>query len=114
VASRSTADAFVKVGCNHIRTVNRPNFCLSPSDLVNIPAEARSIGNKFITQIWAKGGREMARDEAQALLNKVWKISLPSCFYFRFLLTTFLNTFALSFFRAMLAKIDETKLTPTI
>jgi chromosome segregation ATPase len=51
VASRGTAAAFMKVGCNHVRAVNRPNFGLSPSNLVDIPAEARSIGNIFITQI---------------------------------------------------------------
>jgi hypothetical protein len=38
VASHGTAAAFVKAACNHIRTVNRANFSLSPSDLVNIPA----------------------------------------------------------------------------
>jgi hypothetical protein len=54
----------MKVGCNHVKVVNRPNFGLSPSDLIDIPTEARSIGNKFITQIWAKGGRELAGDEA--------------------------------------------------
>jgi hypothetical protein len=37
---------------------------VSPSDFIDIPVEARSIGNKFITQIWAKGGRELAGDEA--------------------------------------------------
>jgi hypothetical protein len=51
VASRGTVAAFIKAGCNHARAVNRPNFNLSPSDLVDIPAEARSIGNRFITQI---------------------------------------------------------------
>jgi hypothetical protein len=71
VASRGTATAFIKVGCNHTRVVNRPNFSLSLSDLVDVPAEARIIGNRFITQIWAKGGRELARDEARNLLNKV-------------------------------------------
>jgi hypothetical protein len=71
VASRGTTAAFVKARCNHIRTVNRPNFSLAPSDLVNIPAEASSMGNRFITQIWAKGGREIAGNEARALLNKV-------------------------------------------
>ena len=60
VASHGTVAAFIKAGCNHARAVNRPNFNLSPSDLVDIPAEARSIGNRFITQIWAKGGQEMA------------------------------------------------------
>jgi chromosome segregation ATPase len=56
LASRGTAAAFLKVGCTHAKIVNKPNFSLSPSDLVNIPSEARSIGNRFITQIWAKGG----------------------------------------------------------
>jgi hypothetical protein len=64
VASRGTAAAFIKAGCNHARAVNRPNFSLSPLDLVDIPSEARSIGNRFITQIWAKGGRELAGNEA--------------------------------------------------
>jgi hypothetical protein len=51
--------------------MNKPNFSLSPSDLVNIPGEARSTGNRFITQIWAKGGRELAGDEARNLLKSV-------------------------------------------
>jgi hypothetical protein len=71
VASRCTVTAFIKVGCNHARAINRPNFSLSSSDLVDVPAEARSIGNRFITQIWAKGGRELAGNESRNLLNKV-------------------------------------------
>jgi hypothetical protein len=71
VASHGTAAAFIKAGCNHARAVNRPNFIMSPTDLINIPGEARSIGNRNITQIWAKGGRELAGDEAQNFFNKV-------------------------------------------
>jgi hypothetical protein len=71
VASCGTAAAFIKTRCNHAKAVNRPNFSLSSSDLVDILAEARSIGNRFITQIWAKGGHELAGDEARNLLNKV-------------------------------------------
>ena len=71
VASRSTSATFMKARCDHVRAVNRPNFGLSPSDLVDILAEAWSIGNRFITQIWAKGGRELAGDEARNLLSKV-------------------------------------------
>jgi hypothetical protein len=71
VASRGTAAAFMKAVCNHVRAVNKPNFSLLPSDLIDIPAETQSIGNRFITQIWAKGGQELAGDEAQNLLNKV-------------------------------------------
>jgi hypothetical protein len=71
VASRGMATAFIKAGCNQARAVNRPNFSLSPTDFIDIMAEARSIGNRFITQIWAKGGQELAGDEARNLLNKV-------------------------------------------
>jgi hypothetical protein len=71
VASRGTTAAFMKAGCTHAKTVNKPTFNLSMSDIVDIPTEARSIGNIFITQIWAKGGRELAGDEARKLLNSV-------------------------------------------
>jgi hypothetical protein len=71
LASRGTATAFLKAGCTHAKILNKPTFSLSPSDLINIPGEAQSIGNRFITQIWAKGIRELARDEARNLLKPV-------------------------------------------
>jgi hypothetical protein len=40
VASRGTIAAFMKAGCTHAKTVNKPNFNLLTSDLVDIPAEA--------------------------------------------------------------------------
>jgi hypothetical protein len=55
LASRGTAVAFMKSGYTHGNIVNRPNFSLSPADLDDIPGLARSIGNRFITQIWATG-----------------------------------------------------------
>ena len=76
LASRGTTVAFLKVSCTHAKTVNRPTFSLSPSDLIDIPSEARSIGNRFITQIWAKGGRELAGDEARNLLKPVRNLNL--------------------------------------
>jgi hypothetical protein len=71
VAARGTAVVFTKAGYNHLKTINKPTFGLLASDLDNIPTEARSVGNRFITQIWMKGGREVAGDEAQALIDKV-------------------------------------------
>jgi hypothetical protein len=76
LASRGIAAAFLKAGCTHAKIVNRPTFNLSPSDLIDIPTEARSIGNRFITQIWAKGGRELAGDEARNLLKPVRNLYL--------------------------------------
>jgi hypothetical protein len=76
LASRGTAASFMNAGCMHTKMVNRPTFGLSPTDLVDIPSEARSIGNRFITQIWAKGGRELAGEEARSLLKPVWNLYL--------------------------------------
>jgi hypothetical protein len=71
LASHGTSATFLKAGCTHAKIVNKPTFSLSPSDLVYISGEARSIGNRFINQIWAKGGHELAGDEARRLLNSV-------------------------------------------
>jgi hypothetical protein len=80
LASRGTAVAFMKTGCTHGKIVNRPNFKLSPVDLTDIPSLARSIGNRFITQIWMKGGRSLAGDEARSHLKPVIKSYLVLTF----------------------------------
>jgi hypothetical protein len=71
LASRGTAVAFMRAGCTHENIVNRPNFSLSPVDLNDIPGLAQSIGNRFVTKIWAKGGRSLAGDEARSHLKLV-------------------------------------------
>jgi hypothetical protein len=73
LASRGTTVAFMKSGCTHEKIVNRPNFSLSPADLIDIPSLARSIGNRFIKQIWTKGGRSLTGDEARSHLKPVIK-----------------------------------------
>jgi hypothetical protein len=80
LASRGTAVAFMKTGCTHGKIVNRPNFSLSPAYLIDIPSLARSIGNRFITQIWMKGGRSLAGDEARSHLKPVIKSYLMLTF----------------------------------
>jgi hypothetical protein len=71
LASRGIAVAFMKAGCMHGNIVNMLNFSLSPADLNDIPGLARGIGNRFITQIWAKGGRSLVGDEARSHLKLV-------------------------------------------
>jgi hypothetical protein len=65
------AVAFMKASCTHENIVNRPNFSLSPANLNDIPGLARSIGNRFVTQIWAKGGQSLAGDEARSHLKPI-------------------------------------------
>jgi hypothetical protein len=76
LASRGTAVAFMKSGCMPEKIVNRPNFSLSSADLLDIPSLARSIGNRFITQIWMKGERNLACDEARSHLKLVRNLCL--------------------------------------
>jgi hypothetical protein len=76
LASRGTVVAFIKSGCKQGKNVNRPNFSLSATDLIDIPSLARSIGNRFITQILVKGGRKMAGDEARSHLKPVRNLCL--------------------------------------
>jgi hypothetical protein len=71
LASRGTSVPFMNTGCAHGKIVNMPNFSLSPADLTDIPSLAQSIGNRFITQIWTKGERNLAGDEAQSHLKPV-------------------------------------------
>jgi hypothetical protein len=84
VASRGTVVAFLKSGCEHGKVVNRPNFCLSPTDLNNIPNLARSIANRFIKLVWSKGGRSKAGDEARSHLKPVTKSYVTLTFSFEF------------------------------
>jgi hypothetical protein len=80
LASWGTVVAFMKSGYTHGKIVNRPNFNLSLADLIDIPSLARSIGNKFIKQIWTKGGQSLAGDEARSHLKPVIKSYLVLTF----------------------------------
>jgi hypothetical protein len=71
VAARGTANIFAKARCKNLRDINKPIFTISPAVIKSIPSKARSVGNRFITQIWAKGDRELVGDEARALLDEV-------------------------------------------
>jgi hypothetical protein len=91
LASRGTAVAFIKSGYEHGKIVNRPNFILSPTNLIDIASLAQSIGNRFITQIWVKGRRKMAGDEVRSHLKPVKNLCL--LLYLLLELCTFLIPF---------------------
>jgi hypothetical protein len=52
-----------------LKSINKPTLSISQADLDNILGEARSVGNRFVTRIWTKGDREVAGNEARALLE---------------------------------------------
>jgi hypothetical protein len=106
LASRGIVVAFMKTGCTHENIVNRSNFSLSPADLNDIPGLARSIGNRFVTQIWEKGGRSLVGDEARSHLKPVITLCLLLYLFLKFVL--FLHYFVM--YRMTKPKIHEPKL----
>jgi ribosomal protein S3 len=52
-----------KVGCDHAKVVAQPNFTFSANDIRNPSTEATTLGGKFYSKVWLKGGQEIA-DEA--------------------------------------------------
>ena len=52
-----------KASCDHTKVVAQSNFAFSVDDIKNPSAKAISLGGKFYSEIWLKGGREVA-DEA--------------------------------------------------
>jgi hypothetical protein len=110
VASRGIDVAFLKSGCTHEKIVNRPNFSLSPTDLIDIPSLARSIGNKFIKLVWMNGGRSIAGDEARSHLKPVTKSYLVLTFSFKleFSLQHF-NMYRMTKLRSKMTKLKSTK-----
>jgi hypothetical protein len=52
-----------KVGSEHTKAVVQPGFSLSADDIKNPSANATALSGKFYSEVWLKGGREIA-DEA--------------------------------------------------
>jgi hypothetical protein len=52
-----------KADCELVIAAAKPEFVLSVEDINNPSAEASTLGNKFYSDVWMKGGREMT-DEA--------------------------------------------------
>jgi hypothetical protein len=48
-----------KVGCDHAKVVAQPDFAFSADDVRNPSAEATTLGGKFYSEVWLKGGREI-------------------------------------------------------
>jgi hypothetical protein len=61
--ARGVVSILEKVGCDHAKAVVQPDFAFSANDVRNPSAEATTLGGKFYSEVWLKGGREIA-DEA--------------------------------------------------
>jgi hypothetical protein len=60
--ARGISAILEKSGCNHVKTLAQAEAALSVCDTKDPSAEASLMGRKFYTDIWEKGGREMAHE----------------------------------------------------
>jgi hypothetical protein len=112
VAARGTTNIFAKTGCKHLRDVNKPTFAISSVDLANIPAVARSIGNKFLLlKSGLRAVEKMLETKLELCLARYDSFLYFHVFISDFFLVTFLNTFAFVVFRVILVEVDEPKFT---
>ena len=61
--ARGVAAILEKADCEHVQAAARPGFVFSVEDIKNPSAEASTLGGKFYSDMWMKGGRAMT-DEA--------------------------------------------------
>jgi hypothetical protein len=61
--ARGAVSVLEKVGYKHAKAVVQPGFSLSTNDIKNPSPKATALGGKFYSEVWLKGGREIA-DEA--------------------------------------------------
>jgi hypothetical protein len=110
VASRGTTSAFIKAGCNHARAVNKPNFNLSPTDLIDIPTEAQSIGNRLITRSGQRVAKNWLETKLEICLTRYIKNIFAFVLLFYILSYHVPQYLPLSFFRMMIPKASGPKL----
>jgi hypothetical protein len=61
--ARGAISLLEKAGCEHAKVVIQLDFSASASDIKDPSAEAIALSGKFYSEVWLKGGREIA-DEA--------------------------------------------------
>jgi hypothetical protein len=57
--ARGISSILEKAGCDHVKTLAQAKAAFSVDDTKDPSAEASLMGEKFYTDIWANGGREM-------------------------------------------------------
>jgi hypothetical protein len=58
--ARGVTTILEKADCEHVKAVAQPEYIFSASDTKDPSAKASSLGGRFYSNVWMKGGREMA------------------------------------------------------
>jgi hypothetical protein len=60
--ARGVATILEKVGCDHVKAVAQTEAAFSTDDTKGLSAEATLVGEKFYSDVWVNGGRELANE----------------------------------------------------
>jgi hypothetical protein len=60
--ARGITTILEKAGRDHVKAAAQSEFILSADDTKDPSAEASTLGGKFYSDVWMKGGREMANE----------------------------------------------------
>jgi hypothetical protein len=63
--ARGAVSILEKIGCDHAKAVAQPDFAFSVDDVRNPSAEATTLGGKFYSEVWLKGGREIVDESIE-------------------------------------------------
>jgi hypothetical protein len=58
--ARGVAAILEKAGCEHVKSAAQPKSIFSADDTKDPSVEASLLGGRFYSNVWMKGGREMA------------------------------------------------------
>ena len=71
IGARGAMSILEKIGCDHAKVVTQPDFAISANDVRNPSAEATTLGGKFYSEVWLKGGREIADETIKRNEKKI-------------------------------------------
>jgi hypothetical protein len=60
--ARGIAEILERVSCEHVKVVAQPEYIFLASDTKDPSAEVSLLGERFYSDVWMKGGREMANE----------------------------------------------------
>jgi hypothetical protein len=60
--ARGISAILEKVGCDHVKAIAQAKAAFSLDDTKDPSAEATLVGGKFYSDVWVKGGRELASE----------------------------------------------------
>jgi hypothetical protein len=69
--ARGVAAILEKAGCEHVKVVAQPKSVFSSDDIKDPSAEASLLGGRFYSDVWMKGGREMADEAIKKMIKNL-------------------------------------------